>query len=211
MNKTISTVTSLVSVLMCVGASMPPSPSGFTTTTTTKKRAAKSAYPTQGSGALSLLSTATKTATPQLVLRKPRTVTIKCTWDPSIGSNIVKYLLYSGPAPRTYTNILDVGTNLTGSVTNIITKKVWMAATAVDKQGLESDYSAESYWWPPIPLTNLVVVVTGTNLAWTTNDCMTGPWTALATNITINNETNPTCARKFWQGINVQISTYRYN
>ena len=71
--------------------------------------------------------------------------TVTLAWDPSPGTNVIaNYNLYYGVASATYTNVVAAGTNLTVSVSNLVQGKTYyFAATAVDTNGLESDYSAE--------------------------------------------------------------------
>ncbi len=74
------------------------------------------------------------------------TGTVTLAWDPSPGTNdvIANYNLYYGAASGTYTNVVAAGTNLTASVSNLLEGiTYYFAATAVDTNGLESDYSAE--------------------------------------------------------------------
>ena len=74
------------------------------------------------------------------------TGTVTLAWDPSPGTNdvIANYNLYYGAASGTYTNVVAAGTNLTVSVSNLLEGiTYYFAATAVDTNGLESDYSAE--------------------------------------------------------------------
>ena len=74
------------------------------------------------------------------------TGTVTLAWDPSPTTNdvIANYNLYYGVASGTYTNVVAAGTNLTASVSNLVEGiTYYFAATAVDTNGLESDYSAE--------------------------------------------------------------------
>jgi hypothetical protein len=66
-------------------------------------------------------------------------------WDASPGTNVIaNYKIYYGAASATYTNVVAAGTNLTVSISNLVTGTTYyFAATAVDTSGLESDYSTE--------------------------------------------------------------------
>ncbi len=67
-------------------------------------------------------------------------------WDPSPATNdvITNYNIYYGVASATYTNVAAAGTNLTVSISNLVQGATYyFAATAVDTNGLESDYSTE--------------------------------------------------------------------
>jgi hypothetical protein len=66
-------------------------------------------------------------------------------WDASTsGTNITNYMVYWGVTSRVYTNSISTATNLVGVVSNLIPATTYFyAATAMDKWGLESDYSSE--------------------------------------------------------------------
>jgi hypothetical protein len=106
---------------------------------------------------------------------------------------------------RVYTNMMDVGTNLTATVTNLVFGPTYyFSATAYDTNGLESDYSGEVAFTvppplPPSPPTNvsLTINVFGpTQVQLQAKVCpstlttilyqnMLGlPWNVLATNVT---------------------------
>ena len=77
-------------------------------------------------------------------------------WDPSASTNtIASYNLYYGVASATYTNTVSAGTNTTLSISNLVEGATYyFAATAVDTDGLESDYSTEVSALIPVKLTN---------------------------------------------------------
>jgi hypothetical protein len=65
-------------------------------------------------------------------------------WDPSPASAIAGYRVYQGAATATYTNNVDVGTNLTATVSCLPAGLTnYIAVTAYDTNGLESSFSAE--------------------------------------------------------------------
>lgn len=85
-------------------------------------------------------------------------------WSPSIYSitnPCVPAIINGSNWFRAYTNMIDVGTNLTGMITNILTGNTYyFAATAYDKAGLESDYSSEVMLYTvPRPPTNTVLSI----------------------------------------------------
>jgi hypothetical protein len=84
------------------------------------------------------------------------TGTVTLAWDPSPGTNVIaNYNLYYGVASATYTNVVAAGTNTTVSVSNLVAGATYyFAATAVDTNGLESDYSTEVSTLIPINVTN---------------------------------------------------------
>lgn len=66
-------------------------------------------------------------------------------WDASACTNVIaNYNIYYGAGNRDYTNVVAAGTNLTVTVSNLAPwVTYYFAATAVDEQELESDYSQE--------------------------------------------------------------------
>ena len=182
--------------LLCCAAMLPPTPGAVKAS-----RHKATPPPTQGSGAMALLSkavvappaylwppfyfaaTATDSAgqtssnsvavswTNTLALRAK---TITLAWDRSPGTNsITNYAVLKGRAPNTYTNVYFAGTNLTLTVP----------------------------LYPPAP-TNLLVVLTSmnaTNLQWCS--ALGKPWTLLgATNYTA---TNP--PMRMWRGVGKSV------
>ena len=100
------------------------------------------------------------------------------TWDAPACTNVIAcYNLYSGPATRAYTNVISAGLCLTSTIP--LTPGVnYIAATAVDTDGLESDYSNEVCYTNPGPaLTNLQLIVTTTGTAILFARTLSGPWT----------------------------------
>jgi len=65
-------------------------------------------------------------------------------WDRSPDADVVGYRVYLGSSSRRYTNSIYVG-NVTANSFSGLTSGVsyYMAVTALDSSGLESDYSAE--------------------------------------------------------------------
>ena len=82
---------------------------------------------------------------------------IAVAWDPSpaTGFGVLNYNLYYGPVSANYTNSFSVGTNTTGSVSNLVRGATYFfAVTAVCATNLlESDFSNEISWTPPKPPT----------------------------------------------------------
>ena len=76
-------------------------------------------------------------------------------WDPSPTTNVgvIDYRLYYGPASATYTNSFSVGTNTTGSVSNLVRGSTYFfAVTAFCATNLlESDFSNEVSCRLPAP------------------------------------------------------------
>jgi len=76
---------------------------------------------------------------------------VTLTWDPSPSTNVVEYRLYYGTASRAYTEILNVGPATTATVTNLVGGTTYyFAVTTVDDLGLESDFSDEVSYTPPV-------------------------------------------------------------
>jgi hypothetical protein len=93
-------------------------------------------------------------------------------WDSSTDPSVVGYRLYEGIASLTYTNVLDVGSNLMASVSGLVPDETYyFAVTAYDATGLESPFSGEISYTipssspPPPPLAPLTIVQNNLNQA----------------------------------------------
>jgi hypothetical protein len=92
-----------------------------------------------------LLSLAVKNATAQ-------SGTVNLAWQPSTNAGIVGYNVYIGDVSGLYTSSMDVGTNLTAMVTDILPGVTYyFATTAYDTNGQESDFSDEVTNRIPVP------------------------------------------------------------
>ena len=113
--------------------------------------------------------------------RDPHPQTVTLAWNPSPDPAVDAYELYWGVTSRIYTNLIAgiVGTNIT--LTNLGQGVFYFAATAVDTNGLISDFSNEAIWTnlPPPPVTNFLLSVSIQQSADFTN------WSAL-TNFSLN-------------------------
>lgn len=80
---------------------------------------------------------------------------VQLAWDPSPTTTmgVINYELYYGPASATYTNSFSVGTNTTGSVSNLVRGSTYFfSVTAVCATNLlESDFSNEISYTSPTP------------------------------------------------------------
>jgi hypothetical protein len=73
-------------------------------------------------------------------------------WDASPDSAVVGYRLYYGSACRDYTNMIDVGSATTATVSNLDWGETYyFAVTAYDTNGLESAFSGEISFAVPFP------------------------------------------------------------
>jgi hypothetical protein len=83
-------------------------------------------------------------------------VNVRLTWDKSPDPSVTGYKLYWGVSTANYTNRIDVGTNIVGTVSNLIASTTYyFAATAYNAPGLESAYSNEVNYTPfNVPPTN---------------------------------------------------------
>lgn len=73
---------------------------------------------------------------------------VNLTWLPALDesgeASAASYNLYYGAASRSYTTQIPAGTNLSVTVSNlVIDQTYYVAATAVDVQGIETDFSTE--------------------------------------------------------------------
>ena len=91
---------------------------------------------------------------------KPASVTFA--WDASPDVDIAGYRLYWGVKTGIYTNSINVGKVLTGTITNLSARqRYYVAATAYRTNGVESPFSNEVTW--PAYFTNYVTIGFKTN------------------------------------------------
>lgn len=77
-------------------------------------------------------------------------------WDPSVSSSVAGYRLYYGVSSRVYTNVIDVGSANSATVSNLVDSTTYFfAVTAYDVAGLESDFSDEISYTVPSPVSLL--------------------------------------------------------
>jgi hypothetical protein len=68
-------------------------------------------------------------------------------WTPSSDPRVAGYNIYYGHASRNYQTKIDVGNRSTQTLTELNSPEAYyIAATAYDRYGLESDFSAEVTW-----------------------------------------------------------------
>jgi fibronectin type 3 domain-containing protein len=78
--------------------------------------------------------------------------TITVEWDASTSTNVVSYNIYYGIGHGQYTNRVQITSGLTIRITLAERGlKYYLAATAVDSTGLESDFSNEITYTAPEP------------------------------------------------------------
>ena len=103
------------------------------------------------------------------------TRSVSLAWDPSPDSTVTGYRIWYGPASATYTNSVTLGNVTNATVTGLICgHRYFMAATAFDATGLESDFSNEISVSLPCPLTIRVerFAISATGIFGLTNDLM---------------------------------------
>jgi hypothetical protein len=124
----------------------------------------------------------------RLALSAPITgnYSITLTWDASTNQTVTGYKLYEGGASMTYTNVVDVGSALTYTYTNVASGTYFFAATAYAPGGLESSYSPEV--GTVIPQPNVVSVAVQLLVSTSTTD--PSPW-KVYTNMPVIQITNP--------------------
>ena len=100
---------------------------------------------------LILIALAVVVAHCQSLTNPPPSVTLA--WGASPGTNVItNYAVWFGPAPATYTNHVNAGTNLTVIVTNLSRgPRYYFSATATDNAGLSSTNSHEVSTNLPVP------------------------------------------------------------
>ena len=73
-------------------------------------------------------------------------------WDASPDASVTGYRIYFGPASGAYTNSVAVGNVTNATLTNLKAGAIYyFAATAHDGSGLESAFSNETSYTPPLP------------------------------------------------------------
>ena len=71
-------------------------------------------------------------------------VALTLAWDPSSDPSVVGYRLYDGMASLNYTNVVDVGSNLSVTISGLVAGATYyFAVTAYDSTGLESTFSGQ--------------------------------------------------------------------
>ncbi len=68
---------------------------------------------------------------------------VKIQWKPNSESDLAGYKVYYGTAHRTYAAPIDVGNVTTYEITGLSAGTYYIAITAYDTSGNESDYSYE--------------------------------------------------------------------
>ena len=108
-------------------------------------------------------------------------------WTPSTSSNIVNYLIYSGPVSGGYSNRLSIP-NTNTTIVPEVTNKTFFAATALDGWAGESPFSNELVYSPPTAMTNVVTKSLQVKLARLPN--LASWFFTNSTAITIRDNTN---------------------
>jgi hypothetical protein len=78
------------------------------------------------------------------------TASVTVAWDPSPSEGVMGYVVYVGTESRTYTRSIPTGSETSCVIDNLIRGVTYyIAVTAVDSTGLESDFSEELEYTPP--------------------------------------------------------------
>ena len=84
-------------------------------------------------------------------VQPPTTTAVTLTWTASPDSTVTNYGVFWGVASQTYTNHINTGTNLTGTVSNLLRGQMYyFAINCTSSNGPTSGYSAEvsGMSWP---------------------------------------------------------------
>jgi hypothetical protein len=85
-----------------------------------------------------------------LVLPAAWAASVVLAWDASPSPDVNRYRVYWGGNSRNYTNWVEVSNQTTATVSNLVpTGTYYFAATALNIQGLESDFSNEVSYMVP--------------------------------------------------------------
>ncbi len=102
-------------------------------------------------------------------------------WDASV-STVSGYRLYYGVSSRDYTNVTDVGSATTTTVSNLVSSTTYFfAVTAYDLVGLESDFSTELSYTVPTPSPILQLASRNQSVVLTANGQPGSAWNLLTT------------------------------
>jgi hypothetical protein len=86
--------------------------------------------------------------------------TVTLAWDRVADTNVVGYRVHYGVASRTYTNAIQVGNLTTNRVTGLVENvRYYLAVTACDAQGVESDFSNEVTFTPGPGVTQVKILL----------------------------------------------------
>ena len=138
---------------------------------------------------------------------------VSLAWSaPSCTNAIASYNLYFGTSPRTYDLgfiALDPCLTTTIYLPYAPPALTYLALTAIDSDGLESDFSNEVCCTNPAALTNLALTVTTTGASILFACTVSGPWEELtnAASITLINPIPPIYFRSLgWATNQIEIS-----
>ena len=135
----------------------------------------------------------------------PPTPTLTLGWDASTSTNVANYKIYFGTARGSYTQVVSAGPVTQTTITGLTPGTTYfLAATACDDNGLESDYSNEISFSVPagrpdqsLPELSLLQAGTESVLRWPTNysgftlqwsSSPAGGWTDLASDPSISGD-----------------------
>jgi len=107
--------------------------------------------------------------------------TVTLAWDPSPSPGIASYKVYWGISNRFYTNSVSAGSATTLTVSNLASSATYyFAATAMDTNGVESDFSGEAIRGPIVPpLTYGLLFIQGSTNGTTFYDLSSTPYLRL--------------------------------
>jgi predicted hotdog family 3-hydroxylacyl-ACP dehydratase len=101
---------------------------------------------------------------------------VQLAWDPSPSPEVTGYHLYWGPASRSYDQQQDVGFDTSATVTNLVAGTTYyFAVTAYESAGLESDFSNEVVYEPPLAIGNAAPTLAPIGDQTINEDGSTGP------------------------------------
>lgn len=137
---------------------------------------------------------------PVVTNRSPAGALVTVAWDASPTTNVTGYNVYFGSAPRTYSMVSNAGPNTMQLLRGLRWGETnYIAATAYDSWGLESDYSTELAYVPK-PRTNVVVTMTAPG--WVEMSLDLQHWVPWSGSCML---TNPVEPRMFWRGNGVKV------
>ena len=133
------------------------------------------------------------TPVPNLVFSPPGSQNVTLAWDKSPSANVIGYRLYWGVTTRMYTNMINAGTNLTATVSNLLAGTTfYFAATAYNAALNESTFSNEAQYTPPTNAPPAAPQNLRVTFQMQSGLNPNGPWTNVAgATVTVTNAVDP--------------------
>ena len=115
---------------------------------------------------LSLITSGTLIALAQLPAKAGQTTTLG--WDAGGDTNVAGYKIYSGTVSHHYTSVVTVGNVTQATITGLVPGQTYYyAATTVATGGIESDFSNETSYTAPEPVSLVAMTYGNSRISFT--------------------------------------------